>query len=285
MPSGMFRTVSINYPAGSTSEQEQAAILKVMKHRLDDELHKYVLDYMPVKNRSKNDERLALVAVSERERVIDFLDLARHARLDVSALEIGPIAISRLVRAITSNQESRNVLVINSGRQASYLTLISGDDLLFDQEVGIGENSLLQQICDVLDMSQKMARDLVLRTGVRAGPNTDRVSAAIDESGVFDTLSEILKPQFLKLAEEVKRAILYASAETRGESVAQIYLLGGIVRWPGADRLLASLIGVDVARIPNPIALIPSSDSEEADVSEEAAPEIAVAAGLALRGM
>lgn len=285
MPSGMFRTVSINYQSGSGEKQESAAILRVMKDRLDGNLQDYVLDYMPVKGRSKNDERLALVAVSERKDVLEYLDLARQARLDVSALEIGPVAISRLVRAISAGQGTRNVLVINSGRDATFLTLISGNDLLFDQEVDVGEKALIQQICDTLDMSEEMARDLVLRTGVLPGPQNDRVSAAIDESGLFNTLAEILKPQFLRLVEEIKRAFLYAAAETRGGSVTQVYLLGSIVRWPGSDRLLSSLTGVDVARIPNPLALIPSDSTDTVSDDNVAAPEIAVATGLALRGM
>ena len=166
IPSGMFRTISINYQSAAGEEHESAAIVAVMKDRLEGELSDYVLDYLPVKSRSKNDERLALVAVSERQPIVDFLELARKARLDVLALEIGPVAIGRLVGALSMESGSNNVLVINSGRRASYLTLISGTDLLFDQEVAFGENSLIRQAAETLDMSEDMMRDLVLRTGV-----------------------------------------------------------------------------------------------------------------------
>lgn len=40
-----------------------------------------------------------------------------------------------------SERGSENVLVINTGRRASYLTVISGTDLLFDQEVAFGDGS------------------------------------------------------------------------------------------------------------------------------------------------
>ncbi len=285
LPSGMFRTLSINYKLAGSEKKEPAAILRVMKDRLDGDLNDYVLDYMPVRGRSKTDERLALVAVSERKKVVDFLELARKAGLDVSALEIGPLAISRLTRAISEDSGSATTLVINSGRRASYLTLISGDDLLFDQEVAIGEQSLVQHICETLDMPEDTARHLLSRTGVSPGDSKDALSDTLDEDGILNTLSEILKPQFMKLVEEIKRAFLYAASETRGGGVTQVYLLGSIARWPGAEQMLSNLSGSTVSKIPNPLALFPSNDLDTTSTVQQFAPEIAVATGLALRGM
>lgn len=285
LPSGMFRTVSINYKLAGSEKNEPAAILHVMKDRLDGDLNNYVLDYMPVRGRSKSDEKLALVAVSERESVVDFLELARKAGLDVSALEIGPLAISRLTSAISEDNGSSTILVVNSGRRASYLTLISGNDLLFDQEIAIGEQSLVQQICETLDMPEDTARQLLSRTGIYPDSCNDPLSDALDETGLLSTLSEILKPQFMKLVEEIKRAFLYAASETRGRGVTQVYLLGSIARWPGAEQMLSNLSGSTVSKIPNPLALFPSEANGDAQAADSFAPEIAVATGLALRGM
>ena len=285
MPSGMFRTVSINYQYAGSEKKEAAAILRVMKDRLDGNLSNYVLDYMPVRGRSKSDENLALVAVSEREPVVNYLELARKAGLDVTALEIGPLAISRLAGAIARDSGDDNILVINSGRQASYLTLISGSDLLFDQEVAVGEQSLIAHICETLDMPEDTARHLVSRTGLSPNGPGDAVSEAIDESGLFNTLTEILKPQFMKLVEEIKRAFLYAASETRGRGVTRVYLLGSIARWPGSDQLLSSLTGTRVAKIPDPLSVFPANDEDEIRAAGHSATEIAVATGLALRGM
>ncbi len=285
LPSVMFRTVSINYKLAGTESNEAAAILRVMRDRLDGDLKDYVLDYVPVSGRSKSDEKLALVAVSDREPVVSYLELARKAGLDVTALEIGPLAISRLTSALSRDNGSSTVLVINSGRRASYLTLISGDDLLFDQEVAIGEYSLVKHICETLDMPEETAQHLLSRAGVYPGNHDDPVSNVIDESGVLSTLSEILKPQFMKLVEEIKRAFLYAASETRGRGVTQVYLLGSIARWPGSEQMLSQLSGTNVTKIPDPLALFPSGENDEAGKAGHYAPELAVATGLALRGM
>ena len=269
VPSGMFRTLSINYQAGGDHD-DATQILKIMQHRLDGDLSDFVLDYLPVRNRSKNDEKLALVAVSEREPVVKLLEAARRARLNVDALEIGPVAISRLVGALSEVSDYKNVLVINSGRQASYLTLLSGDDLLFDQQVNFGENELIHVLAETLDMSEEMARDLALRAGVER---------------VGDTVAQIVKPSFLQLAEEIKRVCLYAAAETRGGSVSQIFLLGSIAHWPGSETMLASMIDVAVSKVPDPLAPFEKSGAVADSAVPSAAPEIAVATGLALRGI
>ncbi|MDH3439776.1 MAG: pilus assembly protein PilM [Gammaproteobacteria bacterium] len=284
MPAGMFRTVSVNYQFAGAKEKEADAVLQVMKDRLDGDLSQYVLDYMPVTNQSKSGERLAIVAVSDRQPVIDFLELARKAKLDVHALEIGPVAISRLVGAMSTAQGASNALVINSGRSASYLTLISGSNLLFDQEIGLGEDNLIKQVAETLDISVNMARDMVLRTGVHPGAEGEATMSE-EDNGLMMTMSEILKPQFLKLVEEVKRAFLYAAAETRGGAVSKVYLLGGIARWRGADRLLSNLADVDVQTIPDPLALFPAENGRDAEAPRSSASEVAVATGLALRGM
>ena len=282
MPSGMFRTLSINYQSGSGADQQAAAVIEVMKNRVDGNLADYVIDYMPVKNRSKSDERLALVAVSEREAVVEFLDLAGRARLDVQALEIGPVAIGRLVGALAAEQGTKNVLVINTGRRATYLTLISDTDLLFDQEVAFGENGLIRQAAETLDIAEDMARDLVLHNGVRGSGQAAATGTAPEDDGLVSTISEILKPHFLKLVEEIKRVFLYAAAETRGGGVPTVYLLGSIARWPGSENLLGSLTDTEVAKIPDPLALFPKGDDVSSGI---AAPEIVVATGAALRGM
>jgi Tfp pilus assembly PilM family ATPase len=129
-------------------------------------------------------------------------------------------------------------------------------------------------------MSEDLARDLMVRTGVR--PSHDSVAATIDEAGLGDAVAEILKPQFLTLVDEIKRVCLYAAAETRGGAVSRMYLLGSLAHWPGADDLLSSLADIEVAKIHDP--LLAFREGEQPARNTALSPELAVATGLALRG-
>jgi len=106
-----------------------------------------------------------------------------------------------------------------------------------------------------------------------------------DDINVVETLREIVKPAFLQLVGEINRALIYAASQTRGESVSRIFLLGGIARWVGADRFLQELIELPVQIIPNPLKAFPARRGAQTEVDEQSVPEIAVAAGLALRGL
>ncbi|MDJ0747866.1 MAG: pilus assembly protein PilM [Woeseiaceae bacterium] len=278
VPVGLFRTLSINYLA-SPDKDDAEAVLRVMRDRLDGDLAEYVLDYLPVNSRSKNNERLALVAVSERKPIVAFLESLRRAGLSVMALEIGPIAIGRLIGTLAAENHDGNVLIINSGREASYLTLVSGDDLLFDQQIRFGENALVRQLADTLDMSEELARNLMVRSGIRS--SRDTVAATLDEVGLGDTIAEILKPEFLRLVDEIKRVCLYAAAETRGGAVNKVYLLGSLAHWPGADDLLSSLADIEVAKVRDPLLAFRGGEEPSGDAA--LSPELAVATGLALR--
>ena len=83
------------------------------------------------------------------------------------------------------------------------------------------------------------------------------------------------------MAEQVSNALVYAASRTRGESVELVYLLGPVSRWPGADRLLGELVSAPVRTL-DPTAGLRGGDS---DAGSAANADLAVAAGLAFRGM
>jgi type IV pilus assembly protein PilM len=274
LPSGEVRILSLSYRPGN--REEGAAILDALKDRVEGEVSDYVVDYLPVRGRKGDEERLAVVAISPRGFVIGFLESMRKAGLDVEALEIGPAAIKRLVVTMSASTDPESVLVVNFGLSNSYLTMISGRRLLFDQEVAFGEHSLIQQLAGALDISPELARDLVLRHGLAPGGADAEVS---------QTLREILKPGFQTLTAEINRALIFAASETHGEPVGRVYLLGAMARWQGVDDLLNALLDIPVATIPDPLHPFRRHGGKGSAPAAAASPEIAVATGLALRGM
>ena len=171
-------------------------------------------------------------------------------------------------------------MVVNCGREKSFLTLLSDDRLLADDEVDFGEEVGLQRICDALDMSRTLAIDLVTRI------NLDPAAADPDPAQArhAEALREIIKPQIARLVEEIQRGLMFAQSESRGVRDNQVFLLGSLARWPGAAQLLASLTDTTVATVPSPLALFPPmGKSAEQQIDTDSAPELTVATGLALR--
>lgn len=285
LPSTDVKIMPVSYQLAEGAADD-AAVLDALLHRLDGDLQDYVIDYLPVRAEQGMDERMAIVAVARRERVIGYLELLRRSGLDVRHLEIGPAAIRRLIGALGAQGEHRNVLAVNFGRESSFLTVISGARLLFDQEIPLGENSLLELVASTLEMTVAATRRLVMMNSLDPWIKTARgLPAGVDREASL-TLQEIVKPAFLKLTEELNRTLIYAASQTRGEPVSRIYLLGSLARWRGVDAFLNSLVRLDVRTLPDPLQVFCKATRTPAlPGSSTALPEIAVATGLALNGL
>jgi len=233
-----------------------------------------------VRTEEKGGEQLAIVAVASRETVIGYLELLRKCGLETEHLEVGPTAIRRLVCAMSDRSRHENVMAINFGRDSSFITVISGARLLFDQAIQFGETALVTRIAAELDMSESAVSSLVREHSLL--PDGDAGSAQAQE--IAETLSQIVKPEFLRLVEEINRTLIYTASQTHCKQISRIYILGSLARWRGTDALLKSLVDLDVKTIPDPLKPFFTAGRAPGSAGEPA-PEIAVATGLALNGM
>jgi Tfp pilus assembly PilM family ATPase len=172
----------------------------------------------------------------------------------------------------------QNVLVVNTGATKTQLTMVSGQRLLFEQQVDFGEDPLFAQISMALDAPPDVTREIVFRRGVHPTAEATAAPGGIDDTQSSNMILTIVRPQFSNLVAEIRRAVLFASSETRGGDVGRVYLMGSIAKWPGAADLLESLAEMPVS-IPGPAVSsgVPGSRSEPL-------PELVIPSGLALRG-
>jgi Tfp pilus assembly PilM family ATPase len=277
LPSSNVQILPVSYHI-SSGKSDDDALLSLLGERLDGDLTDYVIDYTRVRTNQLGEERQAIVAVAKRDDVIHYLEALRRSGLEIIHLEIGPSAIRRLISTCNKQNNFENILTINFGRTSSYITVIAGARLLFDQAIRFGEDELLTRIADCLDIQKDSVRQLISEFSFDPGNVSGNNSMDTD---IPSTLQEIVKPCFMRLAEEINRTLIYTASQTRGESISRIYLLGGIARWHGCDALLRSLVQLDVEAIPNPLR----SFTRKNDVSDTIRPEVALATGLAMHGL
>jgi type IV pilus assembly protein PilM len=283
LPAADTRIMPINYRVHE-GQSNDAALLEVMKERIDGDLKDFVIDYLPVRSGKHSGEQLAIVAIARHDAVIRYLELLRKSGLETKQLEIGPAAIRRVVSALGPRDQHANVLAINFGRNESYLTVISGARLLLDQSVRIGETALLEGVASALEMPVDSVRKLVSSSGAVLDAAQPQHGSTRLDMDIEETLQEIIKPMLLELAEEINRVLVYTASQTHGQSISQIYLMGSLARWKGMDQLLDSLVKLPVKTIPDPLEPFGRKDKSAA-VGRQSRPEIAVATGLALNGM
>lgn len=283
MPSSDVRIISINFPRPKNNDVS-GAILQALKERIDEDLSKYVIDYLPVRVSETESEQLALVALVKHDLVISYLELLRLSGLHVEALEIRPAAIKRLVYATLEKQDYRNVLIINFGSDSSYLTITSGRRLLFDHQLNFGANAFIEKMSDILDMPKEATIELIQKHGFDTDAENQSSQVAYADDDVAKTLLDIARPILTELIEEINRVLIFAASENHGESITKIYVIGSIAHWKGIDKYLDKKLKISVETLSNPLKpFYKTASSENCDYAST--PDMAIAAGLALRGL
>lgn len=281
IPSSDVRILSLHYSKPKNSDDGEA-ILQALQERIDDDVSKYVIDYLPIRSVDKDGEQLALVALVKHELVISYLELLRHSGLHVEALEIRPAAIKRLIYSMYKKEEYKNILVINFGTNKSFLTIISGRRLLFDQEFNFGSDVVVEKMSSILDMTQEATQDLILKHGFDSENKKESSQTVYSDEDITKTLLEVAKPKFDELIDEINRVLIFAASENHGESITKVFLLGSLAHWKGVDKYLNKNLNISVKTLQDPLSKFINSSS---NISHEYshAPNMAIAAGLALK--
>jgi type IV pilus assembly protein PilM len=284
MPPERLKLTLLNYKL-QADLSEPETIMRQARERLEGPPEQWMMDYVPVSTRGEaNGERAALLALVRREEVLSHLALLDRVGVSVRALEVGPVAIRRLIAYMHSGETYDTVLVINFGRERTFLTVISGRRLILDREVAFGEEMIISHVATTLDLAHTSARDLIYQYGLSAAVEPGaQGSDVVTPTEISRTMTEIIKPIFLELSEEVTKVLMYTASQMRGGSVDLVYLLGSIARWPGAEGLINGMLALP-ARALNPLAAFRHRDVQVSADNRESGAGFAIAAGCALRG-
>ena len=283
MPWNDVKIILLTYKA-SVSDVD-GEVVKMLSKRIDGTIDDYVVDYVPVRSKPGDEEHMVVATVADKEKVNRLLQALISCGLEVDSLDIAPTALRRIVSALYTGHAADNVLMIHSYRDESYLTVISGRRLLFNQSVAFGETMLLERIAQELDISSSSALALVLDNGLQKQMLAQAVGI---ESGsdISATLLEIVKPCFLDLVNEINRVLVFTASETHGVPVSRVCLLGSVAHWPGAQEVLLTMLDFDTPNGQTEFTQVFEDEDENTRIPWSGLfSDISIAMGLALRGL
>ena len=283
MPWDDVKIVLLTYKA--TVSDVDGEVVRMLDKRVDGSIEDYVVDYVPVRSNPADEEHMVVATVASRAKVNALLQSLIEAGLEVDSLDIAPTALRRIVSALYTGHAADNVLMINTYREDSYLTVISGRRLLFNQSVEFCQDMLLQRIARELDVSIDSALALVAEHGLEK-PQLLAPAASDGDAEISATLLEIVKPCFLDLVDEINRVLVFTASETHGVPVSRVCLLGTVARWPGAQQVLLSLLDFDAPDGQIEFTQVFEDENDNTHVPWSGLfSEISIAMGLALRGL
>ena len=279
MPPEQVKVFTIDY-AAPQGQSDAEAITNEVKHRMKGRAGAMVVDFVPVRQPNQDERvREAVVAAAAREDVTAFLELFRRAGIHIRAVDIAGMALRRLITwsGKATGEERQNVLLISVGPTASQLMVVWGRRLMLDRTIEFSEQQLVSRVVKLLDLPEATAKRLLAEHAF--------ASEASDLPLQFHSvLREVMSSELQKLKAEVNKTLDYAASKTRGTTVDRIVLVSNVAGYAGTAQLLSDALRRPVEPL-NPLAVFPHplSPQETAALSPQCG--VAVAMGLALRGV
>jgi type IV pilus assembly protein PilM len=214
-----------------------------------------------------------LICASRRERVLERQAIIELSGLRAKVIDVDSHASRRAFeRAIAAKGLSERVCcVVDAGARNTHVMFLQGGELLFEREVTLGGEALIEEI---------------LRGENQRGKRCSRDEAERVVQGEREQLfegyeSRYLRPFIANLSSEIARVSQYFLTQASAENVDAILLAGGASRLPGLAEAVKDRCAVETSSLDLLAGIeIPGrwARSVETDGSR-----LAVALGLALR--
>lgn len=270
LPTAAVITKKIILPAGLRESVMEVQVESEANQYIPFTLEEVNLDFQvigPVPNSS--DEVEVLIAASRKEGVEDRVACAEGARLKPVVMDVesyAALAAFDLVRdQFPVGTTERIFALVDIGANAMKVTVLKGDQQIYNREQAFGGNQLTQDMVRAYGMSYEEAESLK-----RTGPMPDN----------YET--EILKPFLDNLALEISRAMQFFFTTTQFSEVDHIVLMGGGALLPGVADVVAERTQIDTT-VANPFANMTIAQRVRSKQLLADAPSLMVACGLALR--
>ena len=233
------------------------------------------LDYQVVG--SGPDSLHVLMAACKRDFVANLKQAIQLAGKQPAIIDVDAFALQNCYEVNYQPPDDLVVALLNIGASTMNINILKGTRSVFTRDVSVGGNQYTALLQKELGMTYEQA-EVMKRGG--AGQSPDESGEEADVEGVLETVSDMLALEISKTFDFYR-----ATADDHEAAVQRILISGGGSKLRGLPEFLAQRFEIVVERL-DPFRRI-SVDARrfDPDYMREVVPEMAVAVGLALRGV
>lgn len=215
-------------------------------------------------NESEND---VLLVACRRSIVEDYIDLIEGLDLSLNYVDIDTYALERVYRSQNNlgSHSDQPVAIFDIGASSSHLMVVNDSRVLYSRHQNFGSSQLIKLIRKEYGVSADEAEE-ILNSSQPPG----------------DFLSAVQEPFVEMLRQEVSRALQFFYSSSSYSNIDSIVLSGACCALAGIAGDLEVKLRSKVSVL-NPVANANVQTRRDAIISK--APSLAVAYGLALRGL
>ncbi len=270
LPAAAVITKKILLPQGASELDIETQVMAEANQMAPFPLDEVSLDWQILGPAPRSpEENEALVVVSRRERLEERVALAEAVGLKAVIVDVDSFAtlnaFEQLAYQLPDNGRNQTVAIIDIGANATHVSVVHDNQLVYQREHALGGYVLTQEIARRYDLPIDEAEEA-------------KRKALLPDS--YE--SEVLQPFLDAIALEIGRALQLFFGATAYHSVDHILLAGGCAAIPGLDDIVHSRLQTSTL-IANPFAKMAVSSQVKARQLAADAPALFVACGLALR--
>jgi type IV pilus assembly protein PilM len=215
-----------------------------------------------------------LLAACKRDKVANLKQAIQLAGKQPAVIDVDAFALQNCYELNYDPQPGQVVALLNIGASTTNINILNGNRSVFTRDATFGGNqytSLLQKELGLtFDQAEQVKRGMPLPETIEAR----------DIQPILDTVSDILALEIQKTMDFYR-----ATVEDGEEAVQQILVSGGGSKLRGLVEFLATRFEVSV-EVFDPFRKIRvDARGFDPDYMREVVPEMAIAVGLALRGV
>jgi type IV pilus assembly protein PilM len=230
------------------------------------------LDYQIIG--SSPDALHVLMAACKRDKIANVKQAIQLAGKVPAVIDVDAFALQNCYEVNYQPMPGQIVALLNIGAATMNINILNGMKSVFTRDVSVGGNQYTSLLQRELGLSHEQAES------VKRGMPMPEGTEAREIQPILETVSDILALEIQKTMD------FYRATAEEGEGMVQkIYISGGGSKLPGLSEYLSNRFEVPV-EVFNPFRQIKVDVRRfDPDYMREVVPEMAVAVGLALRGV
>ena len=258
-------------PAATPSEVETSIQLDAEQY-IPFDISDVTLDYHVTE--TKEDAIHVLMAACKRDKVANLKQAIQLAGKQPSVIDVDAFALQNCYELNYEPQPGQIVALLNIGASTTNINILNGDRSVFTRDASFGGSQYTSLLQKELGLTFEHAEQ------VKRGMPLPEGSEERDITPILETVSDILALEVQKTMDFYR-----ATVEDGGLAVEKILVSGGGSKLSGLIDFLAHRFDMPV-EIFDPFKKIKvDSRGFDPEYMKEIVPEMAIAVGLALRGV
>jgi type IV pilus assembly protein PilM len=227
------------------------------------------LDYQDLKTSSRTKDRTDVMLVAAKKEIVDdYLEMLTGLNLNPVIVDIDGFALENVFEY--NHMKNENVALVDIGAAKMNINILSQGISVVARDIIVGSRQLTEQIQNVLDLEYQEAEAI-------------KLGSAPLEDDKREEIEEIFSTTCTQWILEIKKAIDLYHSNHPDQPLKKLILSGGGAKVAGLTDYLAKETGMEVELF-NPFAKMAFNRKKiDPEYLKNIGPEMAIAAGLAIR--